>query len=575
MKHILLILLSVFLFCSPARAEDLETDKARYAPGEEVMLRIPGASAARVILRFLNEEPLLVHEGPVENETVRFACPDTPYRGYLIEAETDIGILQTALDVSPDPLRFPRYGYVWDFTPGVNAEKKIRAMNRYHIDLVQYYDWQYRHHIPLAENLNGWSDWSGRRIDGNAVRSYLEAAHERNMANMAYNMMYAANRSYLTDGSGVDPAWCLVKYVGGYFAFTMSENRGDVGVLQFMNPLSEGWQAYIFGQMRKVFAALPFDGWHADTIGEYGGMTTADGEPLGYKEDGAPIHLVKDTYTAFISAEKAALPDQYLAFNPVGAQGIENVCASDADILYAEFWPGDKNTDGQYYITYDVIQKQIFDAAALSGGKSLVVAGYINYKAPGVHFNAPAVLLLDAVCYASGGARIELGNGSNMLSNEYFPGDKAMTMDDDLRAQVTRMYDFITAYENVLRDGQTPTDCSVEIEGTEVSGNGKKRTVWAFAMEDGRRTICHFINLLGTDNSWRDDRQTKAVPEKLENLTVKWYGAEGTALWLASPDGEDLAPRTVPFTRGEDASGAYITFKVPSLEYWDLLCLER
>ena len=36
-------------------------------------------------------------------------------------------------------------------------------------------------------------------------------------------------------------------------------------------------------------------------------------------------------------------------------------------------------------------------------------------------FNMSAVLLTDAAVYAAGGSRIELGDGDEMLSNEYFP----------------------------------------------------------------------------------------------------------------------------------------------------------
>ncbi len=556
-------------------ATDLSTDKARYAPGEEVILSIPGADKASVTLLHLNEPPVIVWDGKMEDGQVRFHCPSQDYTGYLLMVNTEGKSGYIALDVSSDPLRFPRYGYIWDFGTGTDAEDKITAMNRYHINLVQYYDWQYRHHVPLAEDLNGWADWSGRWIDGKTVRSYLEVAHKHGMKNMAYNMMYAANCSYLNDNSSVDPAWRLIQHGIGDFTFTMSSELGDVGILQFMNPLDQGWQNYIFARMEEVFDTLPFDGWHADTIGEYGSMRTASGEPLGLDEDDKPIYFVKDTYTKFINAAKDALPETYIAFNPVGAQGIEKVSQSNVDILYAEFWPGDKNADGNYYLLYDAIQKEIFKAAEDSGGKSLVVAGYVNYKNPALTFNTPAVVLMDAVCYASGGARIELGNGNRMLSNEYFPGDMAKDMDEELQQRTVRMYDFITAYENVLRDGQVPIDCQVAIAGANVSSTSKKDTVWAFAMADEKRTICHLINLIGSDNVWRDDKQTKNAPERLEGLSVKWYIEKGSSLWLASPDSEYLAPMELSFTRGEDEGGAYILFEIPVLEYWNMICLER
>ena len=118
---------------------------------------------------------------------------------------------------------------------------------------------------------------------------------------------------------------------------------GPVGVLQYFNPLNPGWQEYIFSREQEVFSAFGFDGWHGDTIGEMGMMTAADGQPLGYDENGQPICLVKNTYTPFLNAAKEAIGDHFLVFNPVGAQGIENVNRSNVDVLYTEFWPWDQD----------------------------------------------------------------------------------------------------------------------------------------------------------------------------------------------------------------------------------------
>ena len=200
-----------------------------------------------------------------------------------------------------------------------------------------------------------------------------------------------------------------------------------------------------FSQEAEVFSDFDFDGWHGDTIGEMGLMKAADGGPLGTDEKGKPVQYVKDTYTQFLNAAKEALGDRYLVFNPVGAQGFENVNISRVDVLYTEFWPWDKDDRGLPYADYYSIHRAIQRANEQSGGKSLVVAGYINYRNPASTFNAPAVRLMDSVVFASGGARIELGNGDCMLSDEYFPGDGRKRMNDGLRKAVQRMYDFIVA----------------------------------------------------------------------------------------------------------------------------------
>ena len=585
-RRLCLWLAIVFLGCiGCAKGEEVMnfyTGKSMYAPGETAELLVENLPTESVLLRLTLrhlEETVRTEEYPAA-ESVFLTLPEADFTGYLLEMQAldeDGAVLahaSRAVDVSSSWTKFPRYGYVWDFTPVADATAKIDAMNRYHLNGVQFYDWQYRHHQPVAEDLSSWKDWSGRTISGDAVRAYIDAAHEKNMVCMAYNMIYAANQTYLTDGSGVSPEWRLVRADGQDFTCDMDGKLGPVGVLQYFNPLNEDWQKYIFAQENRVFAAFAFDGWHGDTIGENGPMKTADGGPLGYDEKGQPIRLVKDCYTRFLNAAKAAIAPRYLAFNPVGAQGIENVNVSDVDVLYTEFWPWDRDADGLAYDSYYSIHKAILNACAQSGGKSLIVAAYVNYRNPKSRFNPAAVRMMDCVVFASGGARIELGNGDNMLSDEYFPADTKKRMKGELPGDVQRLYDFLVAYENLLRDGQRPVARKVCLEGLPVSTDGESGTVWTFAKADEQTEICHFLNLTGTDNGWRDEKQLKKEPSLQQQVHTRVYTDRAVrSVWLASPDGASIAPTALPFTAGEDADGAYIEFVQPSLSYWNMVFL--
>ena len=585
-RRLCLWLALAFLGCiGGAKGEgpmNFHTEKSMYTPGETAVIHMEGlpeeAAFLRATLRHL--ENLVRTEALPAAETVSLSLPEADFTGYLLEIQALNAAGETisqaigAVDVSSSWTKFPRYGYVWDFTPVADASAKIEAMSRYHLNGVQFYDWQYRHHQPVAEDLFAWKDWSGRTISGDAVRAYIDAAHERNMACMAYNMIYAANQTYLTDGSGVSPEWRLVKADGQDFTCDMNARLGPVGVLQYFNPLNEEWQNYIFVQENKVFSSFAFDGWHGDTIGENGPMKTAAGGPLGYDESGAPISLVKNCYTQFLNAAKAAIAPKFLAFNPVGAQGIENVNVSDVDVLYTEFWPWDKDADGLAYDSYYSIHKAITNACAQSGGKSLIVAAYVNYRNPKSRFNPAAVRMLDCVAFASGGARIELGNGDNMLSDEYFPADTKKRMKGELPGQVQRLYDFLVAYENLLRDGQQPVSRAVSLGDTPVSADGAADTVWCFAKADASAEIYHFLNLMGTDNGWRDEKQLKKEPALQQNVKTRVYTDYPVqAVYMASPDGADIAPVSLPFTAGRDGEGAYIEFVQPSLAYWNMVFL--
>ena len=564
-------------------AMKITLDRAAYQPGSQAVCAVENLPSDTAGLRFRLlhlDDTVLEDTADPGRGSFSFFLPEDDFTGYLLTAESlDSGgrILETAMtgiDCSSTWTKFPRYGYLWDYRKITNTAKKIDELTRYHINGLQFYDWQYRHHIPVPPDTEQWQDWSGRIIYGNKIRDYLDEAHQKGMVCLAYNMIYAANKTYLTDGSGVDASWRLVKNNGQDFTVDMDARLGPVGVLQYFNPLNPDWQKYIFAREEEVFTAFAFDGWHGDTIGEMGKMKTADGGPLGYDENGKPITLVKDTYTQFLNAAKEAIGDRYLVFNPVGAQGIENVNVSSADVLYTEFWPWDNDDRGLPYADYYSIHRAILRANEQSGGKSLVVAAYVNYKGPASKFNAPAVRLMDSMVFASGGARIELGNGSNMLSAEYFPNDGHKKIDDALRKDVERMYDFIVAYENLLRDGQKPADRTVRIGDVPVSDNGRYDTVWYFARTDEKHEIYHFINLTGTDSDWRDTAQTKQAPAYLENLKVKIYtGFPVKEVCLASPDTADLTVRTLPFETGSDAEGAYLAFTLPALAYWDMVFL--
>jgi dextranase len=54
--------------------------------------------------------------------------------------------IETAFDVLPDWTVFPRYGFLCDFSPDrPDSTDTLRSLAKYHINGIQFYDWQYRH----------------------------------------------------------------------------------------------------------------------------------------------------------------------------------------------------------------------------------------------------------------------------------------------------------------------------------------------------------------------------------------------------------------------------------------------
>ena len=197
-------------------------------------------------------------------------------------------------------------------------------------------------------------------------------------------------------------------------------------------------------------------------------------------------------------------------------------------------------------------------------------------------FDEDSVRLANAAFAASGAFHIELGAGegqATMLSHEYYPMN-AKSMRSSLQNAMEKHYDFITAYENLLYDpGLSYTDTGtqyISIAGESISGCGEAGKIWYIARQSDDYNILHLINLTGEDDTqWRNATGT---PTAKQNLQVKYYlgkDAGVSGVYLASPDFGDCESQALQYSEGVDGNGSYITFCVPSLQYWDMIYIRR
>jgi dextranase len=191
---------------------------------------------------------------------------------------------------------------------------------------------------------------------------------------------------------------------------------------------------------------------------------------------------------------------------------------------------------------------------------------------PGKAFNTPAVLLTSMAVYAAGGSRIELGDNGDMLCNEYFPAQN-LYMDVELKHRIGKLYDFIVAYENLLRDGQSETQNKIDVVNQKNTEFGEPNTIWTYSKKDNKYEIMHLINLLGiTSSDWRANDGQKETPTKITDFEVKYYySREVNSVWLASPDRSDGRTQKLSFIKDTDAQGKFVKITVPSLEYWNMI----
>jgi len=575
---------SLFFSTVPAQAltTDIVTDRARYSPNAAVLVSVSlvnGRNHARGTVSLACTHLASHIEGPppqvfrlaagaTTTLVFRWRPPPTDFQGYLVQVRARdsfgrlLGNAEVAVDVSSTWTKFPRYGFLSGFPPQTvfASRATVKRLGRFHLNALQFYDWQFKHQCPLAGTVSApapiWADIAGRPTARRTVLDLIAAAHAENMAAMNYNLLYGAWAGYGPDG--VDFHWGLWKNKDGKDQDYLRMPSGwATPSLYLFNPGDVGWQRFLIAQEAQVFAAYPFDGWQIDQVGERGEEYDYAGHPV----------TVWETFRPFLNAAKAALR-RTIVFNNVGAYGLYDTAAgSTEDAAYIECW----ESAGQK--TYADLKTTIEQASAWSGGKAVILAAY-NDRAradassaarPG-RFNSPGVRLTDAVIFAAGGAHIEIGDDCRLLDNEYFP-NRNLVPSADLTRALGREYDFLTAYENLLRGGLIADTRAVTLSGG---------TVWAFAKSGGGFHVLHLINLTGEkDTLWRDDNADKPAPTPQTNLAVRDYADLGTIknIYWASPD-RDIVPVPLPFTRGTDGRGPYVSFTLPRLDYWDMVFMQ-
>ncbi len=563
---------------------DVYTDKARYNPKDSVNITIEldnklnsnYSGKLNVYYKNLNktigtkEIKVEIKKGEKKSINIAWNPPADDFKGYMIEVYAFKGInvidsRNTAVDVSSNWDRFPRYGYVAEYPKREKdeTEKIIDNLNKYHINGLQFYDWQNKHHKPIPDTkdntYSAWKDIANRDVYYDTVKNYIDAAHGKNMKAANYNLIYGAYTDYKQDG--VKPEWGIYKDSEHNEQDMHQLPSGWASSIDIFNPANKDWQNYIFNEEKKANKLLNFDIFHMDTLG---------GRGLVYDYEGKEVDL-PSTYTEFANNAKKTL-GAGIVFNTVNRYGLEYIAKSDVDFLYSELWPSE-NKD------YNSLKETVDIGYELTGGKkNTVIAAYMNYGSADSkgEFNENSVRLCDAAIFAAGGDHIELGD-TGMLCKEYFP-NKNLTMTDSLKASMRSYYDFITAYENLLRDNVSEKNNKIQLQDIKTSNDGKADTVWTYAKGKEGYDVIHMINLLGYKwTGWRDDGANYDPPEFKKNIKLKYYinGDEIKGVYLASPDLMGGKSEKLKYSVKEENEERYLEICIPELQYWDMVYIEK
>ncbi|MCA0447932.1 MAG: glycoside hydrolase family 66 protein [Bacteroidetes bacterium] len=549
---------------SPSVAFNISTDKSAYKPSEIIQLTTTKNIPSKAKIRYKHLNSILL-ETSYLGSSWTWQAPSTNFKGYTVTIYTSENGIETihgcvGVDVSSDWSRFPRYGFLSKFSSTEKVSDVITELNRYHLNGLQFYDWHYKHHQPLAGTVSSpaasWKDIINRTNYLSTVKNYIAAAHEKNMKAMFYNLAYGATNTAQEDGVAFE--WFLFKdqnrTTRDFHDLPEPPFNSDIYVT---NPANTNWQSYLISRNQDVYSVFDFDGFHIDQLGDRGTL---------YDENGSAVNL-STTFGPFIQAMKSASPDKKLVFNAVNQYGQIGIAQSPVDFLYTEVW-----SPNESYSSLATIIKN--NDASGSGEKKSVLAAYMNYKLADKAgmFNTPSVLLTDAVIFAFGGAHLELGE--HMLGKEYFPNSN-LQMTDELKKSLISYYDFMVGYQNLLRDGGSFNSPPVVSPQSAVGYTNWPPVAGRIAVIGKlveNRQVIHLINFSNTNSlDWRDTNGTRTVPVTRQNLALTITVAQAVKwVWIASPDLNYGSSVSLSYQQ----VGNSLSITVPSLKYWDMIVIE-
>ena len=575
--------------------QNATVDKARYAPstavnisvtlGNRVNIPVNNATLSvaftqrGVSVATTQTQTFSLTAGQASTLAFSWTPPTTDYSGYKLDitlkdaAGTVLDTAASAVDVSSDWKKYPRYGFVTNY-PVQNpseAAYRVQLLNDFHINGVQFYDWQWMHHWPLkgtiSQPASSWNDVANRLVSADTVNNYISSAHGRSMIAQNYNLAYGAWSGYEQDGSGVNHSWGMWynNNCTNQAGFNLPTGWATPRIYWF-DPNNASWQSYIFGRESDAMTVYAFDGWHVDSFGDVGTVYDCSGHVLSNAQGIAN----------FLTAAKNSL-NKRITFNAVANFSTAQTLGAPLEFNYVECW----ERLGQN--TYADL-KSIIDSNWSTTGKPTLLAAYVDYDYAKTLttqqklFNDPGVRFIDSLLIAAGGGHVELGEGLQMLSNEYFP-TLNVAMAASLRRSVRDLYDFQIANENWLLDPALSQNTKlIQLPGINTSTNGTAGTVWTFAKQKSGYDVLQLLNLLSaTTSAWRDASANMPAASVQSNFTVKYYYGTGTVsgVQVASPDQSHGTYTTLSYTTGSDGNGNYVQFTVPQLQYWDMIVVSR
>lgn len=531
------------------RILDFYPSQGSLAPGELVTFLIelesPTSQAAtvRISIQHLLEMTIVIEKSVAlirGEQTIQMQwILSNQLAGYSAQLEVatkdTTAHASTAFDVLTNWTDFPRYGFLTDFSASrTDPETALKELTRFHLNGLQFYDWQYRHDQLLAPT-DDYIDPLGRAMSLTTVRKLVDAAHKHGMAAMPYLAVYAASADFWNQHLD----WALYDEKGNPIPF--GEN-----FLGLMNPAKDSpWSSHLLAEGSRTLQAIPFDGLHIDQYGEPKQVWDAKHQPVDLPQ----------AFAQFIQAADGQHPDKAILFNAVGNWPIEALAAAPLDVMYIEVWPPS--------VEYRQLAEIVLNAVRLSHGKPVIIALYLPSKHPDNN------LLADAVILACGGMRIELGESTRLLSDPYFPKHEAIS--PKLQSQLRSFYDF------AVRNGEWLMSYNLSTEEKNVWAEGElnpsfvsaDESLWTVARKYPHGWSVRVLNVSGLDSHPRWD-QPHGSPKRQQKVAMSIKSAKRplSVIWDCP---EQSQPQEIQF----DYQGGIVTCELPQIQFLGLLIIHE
>jgi dextranase len=519
---------------SGASIVECRRTRALFHPGEEagVWVRVHGAGFGSTHLRATVREldtVVTVKEEPLDTagQTLRFFLPAEAGKGYGVDVELirtrtgeTLARRSASVDVQRSWIDAPRYGFLCKFAAGERYEARADLLLERHVNVVQFYDWMYRHYRYLPPE-DTFTDAIGRTLSLSSTRRAIAALRDRGIASMAYGSVYGAESEY------------ALQHRDELLYDKHGEPLSLDGAFYYQDLRPGPWRKRILHEYCQAVKRVGFDGIQADQYGYREQVRDASG---------APIDMASALGGMVRAAQKAVrgAGGDGIIFNCVNNWPFRQIAHEPQLCTYVELWPP--------YVHLQDLADLVNGAHELAPSRQAILAAYMSCAASDPDGAEEATLLTSAAIHASGGFHLLLGEGEGILTDPYFPN--FVRPGSRFRRRLVDHWSFIVRYGAYLFDR------SLRLIATTAD-----KASWRIHRAAPRFSTVSVLKA-HPDDLW--DSVKPMHPPRNVALDVPHDGRVDAVL-LASPD-EPGPPQRVDF---ELANGR-LRFAIPGVQTWTL-----